>query len=49
MNRLKLQLHFLHVLRKSKPQATQALLASADNEQIKTIVQFAKKNFKRET
>ena len=40
MNRLKSQLHFLHVLKDAKPQARRALLASAD-ELIKAIVECA--------
>jgi len=39
MNRLKSQLHFLHVLKGAKPQARRALLASADDELIKAIVE----------
>jgi len=41
MNRLKSQLHFLHVLKDAKPQARRALLASADDELIKAIVECA--------
>ena len=39
MKRLKSQLHFLHVLKEAKPQARRALLASANNELIKAIVE----------
>jgi hypothetical protein len=39
-NRLKSQLHFLHVLKDAKPQARRALLAFAD-ELIKSIVECA--------
>lgn len=39
MNLLKSQLHFLHVLKDSKPQARRALLASASDELIKAIVE----------
>ena len=41
MNRLKLQLHFLHVLKDAKPQARRALLSSASDELIKAIVECA--------
>ena len=41
MNRLKSQLHFLHVLKDAKPQARRALLAFADDELIKAIVECA--------
>jgi hypothetical protein len=41
MNLLKSQLHFLHVLKDSKPQARRALLASASDELIKAIVECA--------
>jgi len=41
MNRLKSQLHFLHVLKDAKPQARRALLASAGNNLIKAIAEFA--------
>ena len=41
MIRLKSQLHFLHVLRDAKPQARRALLASADDDLIKAIVECA--------
>jgi hypothetical protein len=41
MNRLRSQLHFLHVLKNVKPQARRALLASADDELIKAIVECA--------
>jgi len=40
-NRLKSQLQFLHVLKDAKPQARRALLASADEELIKAIVECA--------
>jgi len=40
MNRLKSQLHFLHVLKDAKPQARRALLTSAD-DLIKAIVECA--------
>jgi len=39
MNRLPSQLHFLHVLRDAKPQATRALLASAGEGLIKAIAE----------
>jgi len=39
MNRLKSQLHFLHVLKVFKPQARRALLSSGDDELIKSIVE----------
>jgi len=41
MNRLKSQLHFLHVLKYAKPQAIRALLTSASNDLIKAIVECA--------
>jgi len=41
MNRLKSQLHFLHVLKDAKPQARRALLTSASDELIKAIVECA--------
>jgi len=41
MNRLKSQPHFLHVLKDAKPQARRALLASADDELIKAVVECA--------
>ena len=41
MNRLKSQLNFLHVLKDAKPQARRALLATADDELIKAIVECA--------
>jgi hypothetical protein len=41
MNRLKSQLHFLHVLKDAKPQARRELLATADDELIKAIVECA--------
>jgi len=41
MNRLKSQLHFLHVLKHAKPQARRALLATANDDLIKAIVQCA--------
>jgi hypothetical protein len=41
MNRLKSQLHFLHVLKDGKPEGRSALLASADDELIKAIVECA--------
>ena len=41
MNRLKSQLHFLHVLKDAKPQARRALLSSASDELIKAIVECA--------
>ena len=41
LSRLQSQLHFLHVLKDAKPQATRALLASADDELIKAIVECA--------
>jgi len=41
MNRLKSQLHFLHVLKDAKPQARLALLASAGDDLIKAIVECA--------
>ena len=44
MNRLKLQLHFLHVLQDAKPQARRALLTSARDELIKAIGECYKCN-----
>jgi hypothetical protein len=41
MNRLKSQLHFLHVLKDAKPPARRALLVSANDELIKAIVECA--------
>ena len=41
MNRLKSQLHFLHVLKDAKPQARRALLTSASDDLIKPIVECA--------
>lgn len=41
MNRLKSQLHFLHVLKDAKPQARRALLISAHDDLIKAIVECA--------
>jgi len=41
MNQLKLQLHFLHVLKDVKPQARRALLTHADDDFIKAIVECA--------
>jgi len=41
MNRLKSQLHFLHVLKDAKTQARSALLTSASDELIKAIVECA--------
>ena len=41
MNRLKSQLHFLHVVKNAKPKARSALLASADDELIKALVECA--------
>jgi len=41
INRLKSQLHFLHVLKDAKPQARRALLTSADDDLIKAIVECA--------
>jgi len=40
-NRLKSQLHFLHVPKDPKPQARRALLASIDDELIKATVDCA--------
>ena len=37
MNRLKSQLHYLHVLKDAKPQARRAFLTSADDDLIKAI------------
>lgn len=39
MNQLKLQLHFLHVIKDAKSQARRALFAFADEEFIKVIVE----------
>jgi len=41
MNRLKWQLHFLHVLKDAKPQARRALLTSASDDFITAIVECA--------
>ena len=41
MIRLKSQLHFLHVLKDAKPQARRALLASASDDLITAIVEWA--------
>jgi len=41
MNRLKSQLHFLHVFKGAKPQARRALLVPADDELIKAVVECA--------
>jgi len=41
MNRLKSQLHFLHVLEDANPQARRVLLASASDDLIKAIVECA--------
>jgi hypothetical protein len=41
MNRLKSQLHFLHVLKDAKPQARRVLLTSANDGLIKAIVECA--------
>jgi len=41
MNRLKSQLHFLHVLKDAKPQTRRALLTSADDDLFKAIVECA--------
>jgi len=41
MNRLKSQLHSLHILKDTKPQARCALLVPGDNELIKAIVECA--------
>ena len=41
MIRLKSQLYFLHVLRDAKPQARHALLASANDDFIKAMVECA--------
>jgi len=41
MNRIKSQLHFLHVLKDAKRQARRALLASADDELIRAMVECA--------
>ena len=40
-NRLKSQLHFLHVLKDAKPKARRALLTSATDELIKAFVECA--------
>ena len=37
MNRLKSQLHFLHVVKDAKPQARRALLTTANDELLKAI------------
>jgi hypothetical protein len=39
MNRLKSQFHYLHVLKDAKPQVRRALLAAADDELIKALVE----------
>jgi hypothetical protein len=39
MNRLKSQLHFLHVFKDAKPQARRTLLSSASDELIKAIIE----------
>jgi len=41
MNRLKSQLHFLHLLKDAKLQTRRALLTSADDDLIKSIVECA--------
>ena len=41
MNRLKSQLHFLHVLKDAKPPARRQLLVSASDELIKAIIEIA--------
>jgi hypothetical protein len=41
MNRLKSQLHYLHVLKDAKPQARRQLLISASDELIKAIIECA--------
>ena len=41
MNRLKSQLHFLHVLKDPKPQARSALLESANDNLIEAVVECA--------
>jgi len=41
MNRLKSQLHFLQVIKDAKTRARRALLASADDDSIKAIVECA--------
>jgi len=41
MNRLKSQLHFIHVRKTLNPQAISALLSSASNDLIKAIVECA--------
>ena len=40
MNRLKSQLHLLHVLKDAKPQARLALLATAGDDVIKAFVEW---------
>jgi len=40
-SRLQPQLHFLHVFKYAKPQARRTLIASANDENLKVIVQFA--------
>ena len=45
MSRLQSQLHFLHFLKDAKPQARRALLASADDELKKAIVECALNKF----
>jgi hypothetical protein len=46
MNRLKSQLHFLHVLKDAKPPAKRALLKSAVDDLIKAIVECVTNIFK---
>jgi len=41
MIQFKSQLHFLHVLKDAKPQATRALLASPSDDLIKAIIECA--------
>jgi hypothetical protein len=41
MNHLKSQQHIIHVLKNTKPQARRAILASASDGLIKTIVECA--------
>jgi len=41
MNRLKSQLHFLHVLKEAKLQARRALLTSTDDDLMKAILECA--------
>jgi hypothetical protein len=41
MNRLKSQLHFLHVLKDANPPARRELLTTADDDLIKAIVECA--------